>query len=103
MAEIKDYLKRIKLVRRPSPTASKVVLVITLVLCLTALGTLGLAVREIEHQTDALKSKATALEQENRTLEDRIENPDSVQNVREIAEDELGLADPNAVIFRNEP
>lgn len=102
MAEIKDFLKRIKLVRRPSSTASKVVLTITIVLCMAALGTLGLAVNRIENQTRELKAKAAAMEQQNKTMVDRIENADSVQGVQDIAEAELDLVDPNTVIYQPE-
>lgn len=102
MAAIKDFLKRIQLVRRPSSTASKVVLAVTIVLCMVALGTLGLAVNRMEARTEALKAKAAALEQQNKTMVDRIENTDSVQGVQDIAKAELDLVDPNTVIYQPE-
>ena len=102
MAEIKDFLKRIKLVRRRSSNLSKIVVIVTIVLCLGALGTLRLAMNKIENQTEDLRSKAAALEEENRILEERIQDIDSVQSVKDIAEEELGLVSPDTVVFQPE-
>lgn len=99
MAELNDFLKRIRLVRRPSTAMGKTVVAITAVLCILALGTLGISVTRLRARTEALRARATALEQENRIMEQRIENADSVQGVRDIAEAELDLADPDSVIF----
>ena len=102
MAEIKDFLKRIKLVRRRSSNLSKIVVIVTIVLCMGALGTLRLAMNKIENQTEDLRSKAAALEEENRILEERIQDIDSVQSVKDIAEEELGLVSPDTVVFQPE-
>ena len=102
MAEIKDFFSRIKLIRQRSSNLSKIVVIVTIVLCMGALGTLRLAMNKIENQTEDLRSKAAALEEENRILEERIQDIDSVQSVKDIAEEELGLVSPDTVVFQPE-
>lgn len=102
MAEIRDFLKRIKLVRRRSTNLSKIVVILTIVLCMGALCTLRLAMNKIENQTEDLRAQAAALEQENRELDEKIQRKGSVQSVQEIAEEELGLVSPDTVIYQPE-
>ena len=85
-----------------SSNLSKIVVIVTIVLCMGALGTLRLAMNKIENQTEDLRSKAAALEEENRILEERIQDIDSVQSVKDIAEEELGLVSPDTVVFQPE-
>ena len=102
MAEIKDFFSRIKLVRQRSSNLSKIVVIVTIVLCMAALGTLRLAMNKIENQTEELRTQAAALEYENSELEQKIQDVGSVQSVHDIAQEELGLVSPDTVVFQPE-
>ena len=100
MAELKDLISRIKLVRQRSSNLSKIVVIVTIVLCMGALGTLRLAMNRLETQTGDLRAQAAALEQDNADLEEKIEDLGSVQSVHDIAQEELGLVSPDTVVFQ---
>ena len=53
-------------------------------------------------QTQAQKDAAAALEQENRDLQQKIDNVDTVQGVQDIAREELGFVDPNTIVIQPE-
>ena len=50
-------------------------------------------------ETENLKDKAAALEEANADLEQKTDEIGSVQSVKDIAKEELGLVDPDTVIF----
>lgn len=100
MAELKAFFSRIKLVRQRSSNLSKIVVIITIVLCMGALCTLRLAMNKLETKTDDLRSQAVALEQDNTDLEGKIQDLGSVQSVYDIAQEELGLVNPDTVVFQ---
>ena len=102
MAELKEFISRFKLVRQRSSNLTKIVVIVTIVLCMGALLTLRLAMNEIEDNTGKLASQAAALEQENADLAEKIDQLGSVQSVMDIAREELGLVDPDTVIFEPE-
>lgn len=102
MAEIKDFFSRIKLIRQRSSNLSKIVVIVTIVLCMGALVTLRLAINKTEARTEALRTQAAALEQKNSDLEEKIQSLGSVQSVIDIAQEELGLVSPDTVIFQPE-
>ena len=56
----------------------------------------------IRGQVENLRQEAAAIEQENRELQDKIDNLGSVQSVQDIAREELGLVDPNTVMIQPE-
>ena len=100
MAELKEFFSHIKLVRQRSSNLSKIVVMITIVLCMGALCTLRLAMTTIENKTDDLRAQAAALEQDNSDLEGKIQDLGSVQSVHDIAQEELGLVSPDTVVFQ---
>ena len=102
MKELKEFIKRIKLVRQRSSNLSKIVVIITILLCTGSLITLRLAMNKIEGQTRDLRSQAAALEQENSDLNEQIGQMGSVQSVLDIAREELGLVSPDAIVFEPE-
>ena len=91
MAGIKNYVRRIQIEVRPSKPIMKVLVI-----------TLRLAQDRIEEQTAAMREEAAILEQENEELQEKIENMDNVEGVQQIAEDELGLVDPDTVVIKPE-
>ena len=99
MAEKEHPLKNVKIVARPSPPALKVVLILLIVLSMAALVTLRLVHNGIQQEIQNLKDEAADVEYANSELEQRLKDPDSVQNVMDIAKEELGLVDPDTVLI----
>jgi cell division protein FtsB len=58
---------------------------------------------QLKNRTEDLRDKAAQLEAENEDLQEDIEQVDSIQGIVEIAEKELGLAQPDAVFYGEEP
>ena len=102
MAGIKNFVRRIQIEVRPSKPIMKVLVILAIVLSMAALITLRLAQDRIEEKTAAMREEAAILEQENEELQEKIENMDNVEGVQQIAEDELGLVDPDTVVIKPE-
>ena len=99
MAESKNPFRNIRVETRKSPRTLKILLVILIVFCTVTLAALGWVRSAIENQTDDLRDKAAALEQENEDLQRKTDLVDSVEGVQEIARDELGLVDPDTILI----
>lgn len=99
MKEKKNPLKNVKVVVRPSPTALKVVLILVIVFSMAALLTLRLVHNNIQQEIQELKDEAAEYEHANSELDRRMEDPDSVENIRDIAQEELGMVDPDTILI----
>ena len=99
MKQLKEMFSRIKLVRRRSSNLTKIVVIVTIVLCMGALLTLRLSMNRIKQETRELAAQAAELEQDKSDLNTQIDQLGSVQSVLDIAEQELGLVSPDTVIF----
>ena len=99
MKQLKEMFSRIKLVRRRSSNLTKIVVIVTIVLCMGALLTLRLSMHRIKQETRELAAQAAELEQDKSDLNTQIDQLGSVQSVLDIAEQELGLVSPDTVIF----
>lgn len=93
---------RIRLVFRRSRTLTKCVVLTTLLLCTVALLTLRGAITEANAQTETLRTQAAQLERRNGNLVQYISELDTVQGIARIAQEELGLAFPDTVVFKPE-
>lgn len=91
--------KKAKLVLRPTTTAVKILLVVVVVFSILALGAVQLVSGQLRQQTEEKRREAAALEQENAALESRTTDIDSIDSIKAIAESELGLVNPDAVII----
>ena len=96
---IRNPLSRVRLVYRRSSLLMKCVVLTTILLSTAALTSLRLAIADAQSQTDGLRQQAAALEQENNRLEQDISELDTVEGIRHIASEELGLVDPDTVFF----
>ncbi len=99
MRKLLKSLRRYKLVYCRSHPMIKVTALCTVVLSMLAL--LGLQGVILGSRANAaeLASKADQLEQANKDLVQYIDELGTVQGVERIAEDELGLVDPDTVII----
>ena len=102
MAAGENPLRRIRLVYRRSSNTLKIVVIVALVLGTLSLLMLRGAILRMEQKTEELRQQAAVLEQENEKLEKSISQLGTVQSVTELAEQLLGLVDPNTVIFSPE-
>jgi cell division protein FtsL len=99
MEEKKNPLKNVKVVVRPSPAALKVLLILVIAFSMAALLTLRLVHNGIQEEIENLKDEAAEFEYANSELDQRLEDPDSIENVQNIAREELGMVDPNTVLI----
>ena len=89
----------IQLEIRPSSPILKVVVIVLIVFSMAALLSLTWVRGSILKRTEEIRAEAAALEHENTLLTEKIGRLDSVESVREIAREELGLVDPNTVVL----
>ena len=94
--------KKFRVEFRSSSNLLKIVVAALIVFSMAALLALGWMNRGLWEQTQAQKDAAAALEQENRDLQEKIDNADTVQGVQDIAREELGFVDPNTIVIQPE-
>lgn len=102
MAENRNPFTAVKLVYRRSRTLTKIVVLVAVVLSMAALLTLHSAIRTTEDSAEDLRFQAAQLEQENSRLEQYINELGTVQGIIRIAQEKLGLIDPDSVIIQPE-
>ena len=102
MKKLRNLLGRIRLVYRRSSTLLKAVVLGTIVLCTIAVVCLSAFTVSQRQQQEQLRQEAAALEQENQDLRDRISILGTVESVKQIASEILGLVDKDTVIFETE-
>ena len=99
MAKISSILSRIRLVHKRGSKLTKIVLLCAIVLSTAALLTLGIAIRSANAQADALRVQASRLEQKNSALEGLIDNLGTIEGIKQIAREQLGLEDGDSIII----
>ena len=85
----------VRVVFSPSSPLLKILVVVLLTFSMVALA----ALTSVQSQTEAIAAEAAAVAGQNRVLEQRVENMDSDDTVRAIAQEELGLIDPDTVLI----
>ena len=103
MAEIKEFLSRIKLIYRRTSNLTKIAVALAIVLCMGTLIALRTSTTALLERTEDLREKAGMLEEENRELDQKIDELGTTKSIVEIAEEELGLVQPGAVAIDTEP
>lgn len=88
---------QIKLAR--SSTLFKVLVLVVLVLSIACLMVLRAQLLEAKGEAEALRSQAAQLEQENSRLQTYVQQLGTVQGIIRIAQEELGLVQPDTIIF----
>ena len=99
MAKIKNPFRRIRLVYRRSSPLLKCVVLATIVLCTAALLVMTVTIQKTRKQTEELRVQAAQLEEENRQLAQNIAELGTIQSIKRIATEELGLVDPDTEFF----
>ena len=100
MKEFKTGKFKVRL--RSAPVKLKAVLIVLIVLSMAALVALRWVHNGLQPETQRKTEQAAATEGENADLQEKIDSIGSVQSIRQIAQDELGLADPDTVLIHPE-
>ena len=95
-------MQKIKIVYRRTSLTVKALVLATLVFCTATLLVLRVSLTQTKKELDTKRAEAQVLQQENDRLQRSIQQLGTVQSVTELAEQLLGLVDPNTVIFETE-
>ena len=99
MAEKSTPPKNVKVEVRPASNILKIVLIVLILFSIVTLVALRWVHDGILTQIDELKKEASGLEYANEELDQKTEELGSVQSIQDIAQEELGLVDPDTVII----
>jgi cell division protein FtsL len=99
MGVILENLKKIKFIPRRGSLLGKAVLLSVVVFSTVTMLVMGSAVAQSRQRAEDLRQSALALEQEQQDLQNRIDDLGTDEAVRQIAQEELGLVDPDTVII----
>ena len=99
MAAKKHPFRCIRLVYRRSSTLVKCVVLAAIILSTAALVILRASIQTAQDRQQDLQQQAAQLEQDNRMLTQYIAELGTVQSVKRIATQELGLVDPDSQFF----
>ena len=94
--------RRIKLVFRRSSRLTKIVVAVALVLSIIALIALHCAIKDAQDQLEDARGDAVVLEQEKSRLERYIEELGTSPAIIRIAQEKLGLVEPDTVVIQPE-
>ena len=97
-----NFLSRFRFERRRSRPALKILVIVCILFSILAVVAMSWARVTVENHTEALRTEAARLEQENSEMENRIDNMDAIQTVREIAREVFGLVDPGTIVIETE-
>ena len=99
MLEFQTPIGKVKVVRRRSRLLTKVVVLAAVLLSVATLLTLLLVIQSTRAQTEALKTEAVQLNRENSRLELYIQELGTIKGIIRIAQEELGLIEPDNIII----
>ena len=91
--------KKVKVEVRPASNILKIVLIVLIVFSIVALISLRWVHDGILNQIADLKQEASGLEHANQELEQKMDELGSVQSIQDVAQEELGLVDPDTVLI----
>lgn len=91
--------KSVRFVYKRSSLMLKCVLLVTIVLSAVALTAIRIRIVQCREQTDATRAQAAQQEQRRQELQQHLADKDTVQGIKNIAEEELDLVDPDSQFF----
>lgn len=97
-----DELRQFKFKVKPSRRSTVVAISLTVVVAVSALLVLHSITLDAQARAEQWRAQAQQLEQENQNLEDKIDNLGTLEGIKDIAQDELGMVDPDTVIVTPE-
>ena len=100
--KVRRLLSSVKIVYRKSTALTKIVIAAALVFSIAAILTLRAASENTRQQTEALRQEAILLEQEEQRLDLYIRELGTINGIMRIAQERLGLVEPDSVIIQPE-
>ena len=94
--------RRIKLVFLRSSRLTKTVVAVALVLSIMAVIALHFAIKDAQAQLEDARGDAIVLEQEKSRLERYIEELGTIPAIIRIAQEKLGLVEPDTIVIQPE-
>jgi len=94
-----DEMRQFKFAIKPSSRGTIIAIAIALVIVLAALLVLHSVTLDAQNRAEQWRAQAQQLEQENQALEDKIDNLGTLEGIKDIAQEELGMVDPDTVII----
>lgn len=95
----KSIFGRFRLVYRRSSNVLKLVVLVTIVLCTVTLTALAIKTSDAKSEAQALRKEAAHLEADNQLVKEKISLLGTVQSTIRIAMEQLGLVEPDSIIF----
>ena len=77
----------------------KLAVLALIVFSIPALLGLYVAISNLEPTVDSRKEQATGLLEDIQNLQDAIDHKDTDEGVKDVAQDELGMVDPDTIIY----
>ena len=102
MEKKKSPWGKIRLVYHRSSPLLKCVVLAAIVLCTASLLILRGAIGQTRQETEKKRAEAARLEQENRKIAKHIAELGTIQSIKRIAGEELGLVDPDTIFYETE-
>ena len=102
MEAILNFLRRIRLVHRRSSTLLKCVVLAAIVFSTVCLVALRVSIQQQRQKTEELRIQAAALEKRNERLKLYMSELNTVEGVRRVAMEQLGLVSPGTIFFQPE-
>ena len=102
MAQLRSFLASVRLVYKKTPTLTKIVVSVAVVLSMVALLVLHGAINATRAETEELRQQAIALEQEQALLDQYKQEKGTIREVIRIAMERLGLIEPDSIVIQPE-
>lgn len=99
MKKLRNLLSRIRLVRRRSSTPVKCAVIAALACSTAAVIALSIARANAEKREKEAQKQYNAFYQENHEIRDKISDLGTVDSIKDIAENVLGLVDPDTIVY----
>lgn len=102
MGKERKLFQNAKVVLSPSSRTLKIAVILLIVFSMIALGAMAWVRSSIRARTEDMRSEAAALEDENAAIEEKIDRLGTLESIKEIAREILGLVDPDTIIIETD-
>lgn len=103
MTQFKNPFRGVKLEYTRSHPITKVVLIALLLVCTATLITLRVSSVRLKREIAELRTEAAQLESQITELNQKLNQLESVEGVENIAQEELGLVNPDTIVIDPNP
>ena len=77
----------------------KLAVLVTIIVSTVALLGIFVAISNLKPIVDSRREQATGLSQDVQDLQDAIDHKDTDEGIKDVAQDELGMVDPDTIIY----